>query len=1152
MQFLKFRLSGFKSFVDPTELRIDSGLTGIVGPNGCGKSNLVEALSWVMGESSAKKLRGSEMDDVIFGGTVDRPARNIAEVALLLDNSDRKAPAAFNDQDEIEVTRRIERGCGSTYRINGAEVRARDVQLLFADAATGSGSTALVNQGQVGALIAARPTDRRGLLEEAAGITGLHSRRHEAELRLRAADTNLERLEDVVAALDAQLIGLKRQARQATRYRNLSDHIRRAEATLFHVLWSEAAGTLEATGAALESAKSVVEKLTRGAGRAATAQADAAAKLPQLRASEAEAAAKLQRFRLAREALDAEEARIHGVQENCQQRRVQIGADIAREEARASEAAEAIARLHKEGAGLNRSRDEHDSAERQAKAALFAASTEVGALEGRHSELTERVAAAEARRIDADGRIAELEARRARLNAAAAENAKERAAIEAEASDADALLAAEAGVAEASERLVADRADAEGAEQARIEAQRVEEEAREEWHSREADAARLRAEDTALKQLLVVEDTDPWPPLIDSITVSPGYETALGAALGDDLSAPDDQAAPAHWRALAPFDAPPSLPEGARPLGDFVKAPKALARRLSQTGVVEKESDGQALRDALVQGQRLVSRDGALWRWDGYTVGAGTPIAAATRLGQRNRLRELKDELERAESLAGDAKTKGDDARAMTEGAARRERELRAATRDAEAWLHTAREEHASMVQQAVATASKLSTLDNAIELLRADIAETEAEIASARETQRSLGDAEASRRQVAELRADLGVLRAAAAEKQRAYDLLMQESERHKFRLADIAMEGESWQTRADNATRQIEELGARKSVAEKELERLASRPGQITAERHRLADRIDEFESLRQTAADALAAGETALGDADRTLREAETALGEAREEMVRNEGALTQARQTLESLRERIGERLECKPEALAGIANLKPGELPEQGVLETRLERLARERENMGPVNLRADTEAKDLAEQIATMRAEREDLIQAIARLRRGIAELNREGRARFLSAFEAVNEHFADMFTRLFGGGRAHLSLTEADDPLEAGIEIMASPPGKRLQVLSLLSGGEQALTTIALLFAVFMTNPAPICVLDEVDAPLDDANVGRFCTLVEEIAHNTATRFLLVTHNHATMARMDRLYGVTMSERGVSQLVSVDLQGTRHLRAIA
>ena len=1152
MQFLKFRLSGFKSFVDPTELRIDSGLTGIVGPNGCGKSNLVEALSWVMGELSAKKLRGAEMDDVIFGGTVDRPARNIAEVALLLDNSDRKAPAAFNDQDEIEVTRRIERGCGSTYRINGAEVRARDVQLLFADAATGSGSTALVNQGQVGALIAARPTDRRGLLEEAAGITGLHSRRHEAELRLRAADNNLERLEDVVVALEAQLEGLKRQARQATRYRNLSDHIRRAEATLFHVLWSEAAGTLEATGAALESAKSVVEKLTRGAGRAATAQADAAAKLPQLRASEAEAAAKLQRFRLAREALDAEEARIHGVQENCQQRRVQIGADIAREEARASEAAEAIARLHKEGAGLNRSRDEHDSAERQAKAALFAASTEVGALEGRHSELTERVAAAEARRIDADGRIAELEARRARLNAAAAENAKERAAIEAEASDADALLAAEAGVAEASERLVADRADAEGAEQARIEAQRVEEEAREEWHSREADAARLRAEDTALKQLLVVEDTDPWPPLIDSITVSPGYETALGAALGDDLSAPDDEAAPAHWRALAPFDAPPRLPEGARPLGDFVKAPKALARRLSQTGVVEKESDGQALSDALVQGQRLVSRDGALWRWDGYTVGAGTPIAAATRLGQRNRLRELKDELERAESLAGDAKTKGDDARAMTEGAARRERELRAATRDAEAWLHTAREEHASMVQQAVATASKLSTLDNTIELLRADIAETEAEIASARETQRSLGDAEASRQQVAELRADLGVLRAAAAEKQRAYDLLMQESERHKFRLADIAMEGESWQTRADNATRQIEELGARKSVAEKELERLASRPGQITAERHRLADRIDEFESLRQTAADALAAGETALGDADRTLREAETALGEAREEMVRNEGALTQARQTLESLRERIGERLECKPEALAGIANLKPGELPEQGVLETRLERLARERENMGPVNLRADTEAKDLAEQIATMRAEREDLIQAIARLRRGIAELNREGRARFLSAFEAVNEHFADMFTRLFGGGRAHLSLTEADDPLEAGIEIMASPPGKRLQVLSLLSGGEQALTTIALLFAVFMTNPAPICVLDEVDAPLDDANVGRFCTLVEEIAHNTATRFLLVTHNHATMARMDRLYGVTMSERGVSQLVSVDLQGTRHLRAIA
>ncbi|MCH6577113.1 MAG: chromosome segregation protein SMC [Proteobacteria bacterium] len=1152
MQFLKFRLSGFKSFVDPTEVRIDAGLTGIVGPNGCGKSNLVEALSWVMGELSAKKLRGSEMDDVIFGGTADRPARNIAEVSLLLDNSDRMAPAAFNDQDEIEVTRQIERGCGSTYRINGAEVRARDVQLLFADAATGSGSTALVSQGQVGALINARPTDRRGLLEEAAGITGLHSRRHEAELRLRAADNNLERLEDVVAALEAQLEGLKRQARQATRYRNLSDHVRRAEATLFHVRWSEAAGTLDTAAAALESAKAVVEKLTRRAGRGATVQAGAAAKLPQLRASEAEAAAKLQRFRLAREALDSEEARIHEVQENCQRRLLQIGADIEREEARASDAAEAVARLHKESAGLNRSRDEQDSAEREAKAALFAANTALAALEGRLSELTEQVAAAEARRIDADGRIAELEARRARLNDAVGESAKERAAIEAEASDGDALLAAEAGVNEAADRLVADRAEADGAEQARIDAQQAEEETREEWRSREADAARLRAEDTALKQLLVVEDTDPWPPLIDSLTVSPGYETALGAALGDDLSAPDDPAAPAHWRALEPFDAPPRLPAGARPLSDFVKAPKALARRLSQTGVVEKESDGQALRDALVQGQRLVSRDGALWRWDGYTVGAGTAIAAAIRLGQRNRLRELKDELDRAESRVGDAKTKCDDARAMTEGAARRERELRAATRDAEARLHTAREEHASLAQQAAAAASKLTALDNTLELLRADNAETEAEIASARETQRSLGDAEAARQQVAGLRADLGVLRADAAEKQRADDLLMQENERRNLRLADIAMERESWQARADNARRQIEELGARKSVAEKELDGLASRPEQITAERHALADKIDEFESLRRTAADALAAGETALADADRTLRDAETALADAREEMVRNEGALSQARQSLESLSERIAERLECKPEALAEIANLKPGELPEQGVLETRLERLLRERENMGPVNLRAETEAKDLAEQISTMRTEREDLIQAIARLRRGINELNREARERFLGAFETVNEHFADMFKRLFGGGRAHLSLTESDDPLEAGIEIMASPPGKRLQVLSLLSGGEQALTTIALLFAVFMTNPAPICVLDEVDAPLDDANVGRFCTLVEEIAHGTATRFLLVTHNHATMARMDRLYGVTMSERGVSQLVSVDLQGTRPLRAIA
>ncbi|MGH6959732.1 MAG: AAA family ATPase, partial [Dongiaceae bacterium] len=314
VQFTKLRLSGFKSFVDSTELLIESGLTGIVGPNGCGKSNLVEALRWAMGETSAKSMRGGEMDDVIFGGSTTRPARNIAEVVLMLDNQGRRVPALFNDNDELEISRRIERGSGSTYRVNGSEVRARDVQLLFADAATGAHSTALVSQGRVGAIINAKPVDRRALLEEAAGITGLHSRRHEAELRLRAAEANLSRLDDVIVTLEGQLQALKKQARQAARYRNLNDHIRRVEATLLHLLWREATARLAAAETALGEAEGNVAELTGKAAHAASRQGTIAAELPALRHHEAAAAAELQRLNLARDGLDQEEARVAAAQ----------------------------------------------------------------------------------------------------------------------------------------------------------------------------------------------------------------------------------------------------------------------------------------------------------------------------------------------------------------------------------------------------------------------------------------------------------------------------------------------------------------------------------------------------------------------------------------------------------------------------------------------------------------------------------------------------------------------------------------------------------------------------------------------------------------------------------------------------------------------
>ncbi|HEX9809557.1 MAG TPA: chromosome segregation protein SMC [Alphaproteobacteria bacterium] len=1152
MQFSKISLSGFKSFVDPTELLIEPGTTGIVGPNGCGKSNLVEALRWVMGEISARKLRGEEMDDLIFGGTVNRPARNLAEVALHLDNSDRTAPAAFNDSDELEIIRRIERGEGSNFRINGKDVRARDVQLLFADSATGSRSTALVSQGQIETLIQAKPLARRSILEEAAGITGLYSRRHEAELRLKAAETNLERLEDVIAALESQLQNLKRQARQATRYRNLSDHIRKAEAAVLHLRWT-AASAVRADGAArLEAAGTRVNALTREAGIAATRQAEAASALPALRRAEADASAALQRLVLARDALAEEEDRVNRALAAARERLAQNAADRERESARLADAEAAIGRLDGERAALEGALAEEAGAEKEAEAALAAAAAEAEAVEARLAALAERVAGAEARRADLANRVIGIEARKARLQERLAEAEGTRSALAAEPGNRDRVAALEAEIEGARTALEDLRARGATAEEDKTAREGAETEARDRLGAAEAEAAGLRAEARALEDVLAVADDELWPPLIDAVTVEAGYEAALGAALGDDLTAPADEAAPVHWRTLGPLAAPPALPAGAEPLALYVTAPGALGRRLGQIGVVSDADAGSRLAPSLAVGQRLVSRDGRLWRWDGFTVADAAASAAAKRLGQRNRLAEVRSRVQGAEGRLAQARTALEAAAARSREAAERERALRAGARDAEAALEARREERAHLLHESAEANSRLQAAEEAIARLGADIGEAERELAEVRRSQAALADTDEHRARLEALRSELNDIRATLAERQRAYDLLARESAARRQRLADIAEERASWAGRAATARGQVEELEGRRRATEAEIEGLAARPAEIAAERMGLGDRVDAAERARAEAADALALAEAALKEADEALRAREAELAAAREDRVRAEGLLEQAEQTLTTLRERIAERVEAAPDELPAIAGIDPESPPETEAAERRLERLLRERDNMGPVNLRAQQEADELGEQIASMETEREDLTKAISRLRHGINELNREGRARFLAAFEQVNAHFGALFTRLFGGGRAHLELTESDDPLEAGLEIMASPPGKRLQVLSLLSGGEKALTTIALQFAVFLTNPAPICVLDEVDAPLDDSNVNRFCSLVEELARGGDTRFLLVTHHRITMARMDRLFGVTMPERGVSRLVSVDLQGVSHLKAIA
>ncbi|HLO77788.1 MAG TPA: chromosome segregation protein SMC [Magnetospirillum sp.] len=1149
IQFTKLRLSGFKSFVDATELLIEPGMTGVVGPNGCGKSNLIEALRWVMGETSARQMRGGEMDDVIFGGTSNRPARNLAEVGVSLDNSRRAAPPQY-DLDELEVIRRIERGQGSAYRINGKDTRARDVQLLFADAATGARSSGLVSQGRVGALINAKPSERRGLLEEAAGISGLYSRRHEAELRLKNAEGNLERLDDVLATLDEQLKSLQRQARQAARYRTISEQIKSIEAQLLYLQWLEALATIDAARAAMKEADLRVEEATELAALAATRQAETAAGMPELRRRDAEVQGAFQRLLVEREQLESEEGRLAETRRDLESRLAQAAGDLQKEHARAADAEGAVERLAAEEDAIRAAADGEDEARASADEAVEAAAAGVAEVEKNLARVMEEVAAADAERAAALRRLTEAENRRDRLRDRVVQVEAQKAQAEQDGVDRADLTAAEMDLESALEYLEESRAEAEEWDKKRVHALAARESARDAFQAASTARSRLKAEADALANVLAQGKAGDHPPVLDVISAAGGYEPALAAALGDDLDASLDPAAPLHWLPLPPLENAPSLPEGADALARFVTAPPALARRLSQVGVVASAVEAERLRPYLAAGQRLVTRDGDLIRWDGYTARAGAPSPMALRLAQRNRLRELEARLEDVELGVEEAQAKVEDATQAVEEATENERAAKDAVRRAETETAKARDLHGKLAQRFAAYESRLAGLAAQAEAAQADLEDAEGELMMARETVAAFPQsADAGRDKVNTLRADLAERRSALVEARSALDRIVREAGERKRRLDSIAGDMDSWRRRADSARAHVEELEERREAVMMELERLAQAPDTFARRRAELLDRIDAAEDERRQSADALAAAEATLAEADRAMRAAEAALAGAREDRIRREAALSAADQHCRTVAGRIAERLDMTPEQLRDVAGVVEAERPDLDDLQRKLDRLSRERDSMGPVNLRAEQEVAELEERMSTMRAEKDDLVQAIAKLRGAIAELNREGRERLLASFQQVDQHFRDLFVRLFGGGRAHLALTESADPLEAGLEIMASPPGKRLQQLSLLSGGEQALTALALIFAVFLINPAPICVLDEVDAPLDDANVDRFCTLVERIAGTTGTRFLIVTHHRMTMARMDRLYGVTMAERGVSQLVSVDLAQAEAIR---
>jgi chromosome segregation protein len=1146
VQFQRLRLSGFKSFVEPTEFRIEPGLTGIVGPNGCGKSNLLEALRWVMGANSAKAMRAGGMDDVIFAGSGNRPARNHADVTLTIDNSDRTAPAQFNDDPTLEVVRRIDRGEGSTYRINGREVRARDVQLLFADASTGANSPALVRQGQISELIGAKPQNRRRILEEAAGVSGLHTRRHEAELRLRAAESNLSRLEDVARELETALGRLRREARQAEKYKRLSAEIRAVQGAVLFARWTEARDNLNRTQSETTEAARAVEDTARAAATAQTAILAAETAMPPLREEASIAQAVLGQLAIQKDRAEREAEAAQAEFERLSADLSRIDDDRAREAQGLQDAVQALARADAELTELRTQIAAAPARGPELAAAAKVAEEARAKADSEVEQLAARAAAEDARARAAAQRLAEAESRLARtvraLDQAKAERAAVGPVVDPAAAEARQRFAnAEAGLAAARKAL-------EDAEAVRVKAAAAEAQSRDLARKVEDQLGRLRTEARGLAQLTAPRAKSGFSPALDAVTPEKGYGAALAAALGDDLEAALDPRAASFW---AGADAKPvAWPEGAQPLAPLIKAPPELAARLSHVAVVER-ADGDRLAKGLPVGARLVSKEGDLWRWDGFVARADAPKPAAVRLEQRTRLAEVESEIDqvapRAEAATAALKTAADALRVAEETL----RDKRRGPPDAERLLTGAREQVTRYEREAAQREARAQSLDDTIARFEGERAEADTALTAVRAESAGAESVADLAPQLAAARQAATAAREAAASARSAFEQESRETAGRARRLESLERDHADWSKRREASAKRETALEADRVRAAAALEAAREAPTVLAEKLVVIVEQFAAAEDRRAKASDALETAETNRLTADRTARAAEQAASEAREKRAALVATLDAVRARFAEVAGNIREQARMEPEELgrhlAGEAIAVP---KDAAGVEAHLFALERERDAIGPVNLRAEEEANEYAARLETMRTERADLSGAVGKLRAGIEELNAEGRERLLAAFDIINANFQTLFTALFGGGQAELKLIESDDPLEAGLEIFACPPGKRMASMSLMSGGEQALTASALIFGVFLANPAPICVLDEVDAPLDDANVDRYCNMLDEMRRRTKTRFIAITHNPVTMSRMDRLFGVTMAERGVSQLVSVDLSTAEQLVA--
>ena len=1149
LEFSKLRLLGFKSFVDPVEIEILPGLTGIVGPNGCGKSNLLEALRWVMGENRPSSMRSGGMDDVIFAGAGSRPPKNFAEVVLGLQNAKVNSLDVTDEIGKIEVIRRVTRDIGSSYRLNGKDIQTKEMSMLFADSSTGAHSPSLVRQGQIAELINANPKSRRRLLEEAAGISGLYQRRHEAELKLKSSEGNMLRLQDVIEQLEIQIRILEKQARQAARYRELAEDIRTNEAYLFCKKWFDATTKLAAESDELVIKVKVAASAEMETSSAGKKRDEVESELPSLRSEETRTAAAFQRLIVEKEGIEKENERAENNILNLQRRNTEISNDFARQSTLVSDAKEVIERLTWEKEQLTKLSQGHDKNIESAQLESTKAAKKLSDDETKLDNNSEDFARLSARYQNIERQIEK------------AKNDLDKAIDELNQSD-DHIIKLEADklgqqeiLSKKSKHLQNCKKDStlaekslQNTEKVRAEAADQELQKRVDFSKQEGKLAALEAEKNAL-QGLIFSSSGETEQIFDQVRISKGFEAALGAAFSDDFKAPvifsNEKTG---WFELPDLKEIFELPVGALPIAQKVTAPRVLERRLATIGLVNSV-DGPRLQKLLKAGQKLVSKEGNLWRWDGYCCMAeGNLSEAALRLKQENRLLDLNTEISLTRKNLDEASVNLEAAHSQFKNCEQASAIAREVRRSSDEKLSEASRAVNKVESELSIVSSKLYSLKENLSLRKNEREYLETELLGLNEVFEALGDLEVMRHSLEEHRSTVDQSRLLMVEKRALFDQARRDADSRLKRIAELDIDLKNWDQRLGAAHESMVELEIRKMTASKELEVAELIPNTLIKRRESLIELLMEADLKKVGAAEILSKKESEFRTLVSQERDCGRKASELREDAARSSAIKENYELNLEELRKSIKEEMSNEPEDLLKTLPIDLWEIPNVSEIEIKLHKLKNYRDGLGAVNLRADEDSKELSEECESLLMEKEDLENAIKKLRVAIIKLNSEGRSRLLEAFEEVNKNFGELFKNLFGGGMAELTFIESDDPLDAGLEIICQPPGKKLATLSLLSGGEQTLTALALIFSVFKANPSPICVLDEVDAPLDDANVERFCGLLDEMTRTTDTRFMIITHHPLSMSRMDRLYGITMVERGVSQLVSVDLKRAEEL----